>query len=155
LRAMTPDELADEAGTAGQHRLGRLTPLNKPAAFPLNALRVPRITGDKVALMGDAAHTVHPLAGLGVNLGFRDARALADAVRRREVFRGCGDPRVLARYARARSEDILAVQTFTHAMQRLFASSWPAASTFRNLGMNLVDRLPVIKGQLMRRALTS
>ena len=62
---------------------------------------------------------------------------------------------MLARYARTRSEDILAVQTFTHAMQRLFTAPWGPAVAVRNAGLNLVDRLPFLKGQLMRRALAS
>ena len=96
---------------AGQ-KLGALSPLQPEVekSFPLSLLRPHAITAPRVALIGDAAHVVHPLAGHGMNLGFADVAGLIKAVSERGQHRDCGDARVLSRYARARKEDILLMQ---------------------------------------------
>lgn len=135
--------------------LGRLTPLQPEAvnAFPLALIRPHAITAPRVALIGDAAHVVHPLAGHGMNLGFGDVAALLKVLAGREVQRDCGDSRVLARYARARKEDILLMQLATDGLERLFSSNFEPLRIARNLGLNLVNRLPGIKRQLISHAL--
>jgi 2-polyprenyl-6-methoxyphenol hydroxylase-like FAD-dependent oxidoreductase len=106
-----------------------------------------------VALVGDAAHVVHPLAGHGMNLGFADVAQLAAALKRRGMQRDCGDARVLASYARARKEEILLMQIATDGLERLFATDFEPLRVVRNLGLNLVNKLPVIKRGLMAHAL--
>jgi len=116
-------------------------------------MRVDRIVAPGVALMGDAAHGVHPLAGQGVNLGFQDALALAQEVADRSPLERPGDLRVLRRYARARREDVTAMQFVTDGLDRLFSSGSPGASWLRNAGLGLVDRQSWIKGALAGRAM--
>jgi 2-polyprenyl-6-methoxyphenol hydroxylase-like FAD-dependent oxidoreductase len=96
---------------------------------------------------------VHPLAGQGANLGFQDARALAQVLAAREPVRDPGDLRLLRRYARARAEAVLAMDATVHGLYRLFAAQGRAISLARNAGLNLTDRVPVLKNMLMRQAM--
>ena len=107
----------------------------------------------RVALVGDAAHVVHPLAGQGVNLGFGDAASLARTLAQREPFRDCGDRAVLRRYERARAEAILAVRTVTDGLAKLFALPGAAAARARNIGLNLTDRSTLVKNLLIAHAI--
>ncbi len=138
---------------AGGGRLGALRLVTPPAAFPLRLMRVPRIVAPRVALVGDAAHAIHPLSGHGINLGFLDARELAKTLLALPEFDDCGDERRLRRYERARAEEVALLQWTTHGLQRLFRPQHPALSVLRNLGLNLTDRLPVVRNVLVRYAL--
>ncbi len=153
LLAMAPAALASRVANAGANALGAMTLLGVPAAFPLSRQRAANLVRPGVALVGDAAHTVHPLAGQGVNLGFADAQALARVLAAREPFRPCGDLRLLRRYERERAEDILAMRWATDALARLFSSRASQLAWLRNAGLNLTDALPVLKTLLARRAL--
>jgi 2-octaprenylphenol hydroxylase len=135
--------------------LGSLTPLQPEVvkAFPLNLIHPHAITAPKVALIGDAAHVVHPLAGHGMNLGFADVAGLLKAVVERGTERDCGDARVLSRYSRARKEDILLMQFATDGLERLFSSDFGPLRIARNLGLNLLDKMPVLKRRLISQAL--
>ena len=132
--------------------LGSLSLITAPAAFPLQLQRVAQFVRPRLALVGDAAHNVHPLAGQGVNLGFRDARELVAVLRDRGVQTDCGDYFLLRRYERARREDVAALQLTTDGLHRLFAhdSAWIARA--RNLGLTWVNALPPLKNMLVRRA---
>lgn len=153
LLGLEPTAFAERVSAAGGSRLGALTLLTPPTAFPLAAVAARRIALPGLALLGDAAHGVHPLAGQGVNLGFGDARTLATLVRMREVFREPGDAALMRRYERARSEDILAMRGVTHGLQRLFGLRGRLPAAVRNLGLNLTDELTVVKNLLVRHAL--
>jgi len=153
LLALAPEDFAARVAAAGAERLGRLEALTPPAAFPLARMIADRFTLSGLALIGDAAHAVHPLAGQGVNLGFADARALADTLATREAFRSCGDAVLLRRYERARREDILAMRWVTHGLQRLFGLPGAAPAVVRNFGLNLTARLGVVRNLLIRHAL--
>lgn len=133
--------------------LGTLTPLGPVGAFPLRLLTVHRLVGHGLALVGDAAHVVHPLAGQGLNLGLQDVDALLRAVGAREAFRGPGDPVVLRRYERARAEPIGLMRFTTDGLTRLFAIDDPFVRGARNAGMALVNRLKPLKSRLIRQAL--
>ena len=135
--------------------LGRLQPLAPEAAraFPLALIRAHQLTAPRVALVGDAAHVVHPLAGHGMNLGFADVAALATALAGRGPDGDCGDARLLAGYARARKEDVLLMQIATDGLERLFAADFEPLRVARNFGLNLVNKLPVIKRSLMAHAM--
>lgn len=138
---------------AGGNQLGALQLLTPPAAFPLRLMHVPRIVAPRLALVGDAAHAIHPLSGHGINLGFLDARELAGALLALPEYDDCGDERTLRRYARARAEEIALLQWATHGLQRLFLPQQPALSALRNLGLNLTNSLPVLRNMLVRYAL--
>jgi 2-octaprenylphenol hydroxylase len=155
LLALPADELSRRVAEAGQHVLGGLQLLTPAQAFPLRLLSVPSSVAPGLALIGDAAHVVHPLAGQGVNLGFADAHALAAALIAREPFRDCGDSRLLRRYERGRREQHFALQCVTHGLQRLFSSESNALRKARNRGLELANALPVLKNLLAHRALGS
>ena len=114
----------------------------------VHADRAPR-----VALVGDAAHVVHPLAGHGMNLGFADVAQLVKTLSEREDHRGIGDDRVLARYERARKEDVLLMQLTTDGLARLFETDIEPLRVVRNFGLNLLDKLPVLKRRLISHAM--
>jgi 2-octaprenylphenol hydroxylase len=134
---------------ASRDALGRLELLTPPAAFPLSRLVSRRIAQDRVALIGDSAHVVHPLAGQGINLGIGDAQALADLLGEAP---DPGDRMLLRRFERSRAEDILALNWVTHGLFHLFGADHGLIRRIRNLGLNLTDSNPVIKNLLARRA---
>nr|WP_315485328.1 FAD-dependent monooxygenase [uncultured Undibacterium sp.] len=135
--------------------LGQLTPLLPESikAFPLRFIRPHSLVAQRVALIGDAAHAVHPLAGHGMNLGFADVQSLLDVVTKREAYRDCGDARVLSRYRRARSEEVALMQLTTDGLARLFGSEIPAVRLARSAGLNLLNRLPLLKRKLISHAM--
>lgn len=150
----TPDdEFCAKVAEASGHRLGSLRLLTPPASFPLRLMRASQVVAPRVALIGDAAHSIHPLSGHGVNLGFQDARVLAKVLAALPDHRDCGDVNHLRRYARARAEEVLALQMTTHALQRLFGPKTALLGWLRNLGLNLTNRLPVVREALVRYAL--
>jgi 2-octaprenylphenol hydroxylase len=149
LLALPDTAFCTRVREASQDALGELRLLGSSAAFALSRLKSRRIAQDGIALIGDSAHVVHPLAGQGINLGLGDAHTLADLL--------CGDQdpgdrMLLRRFERSRAEDILALHWMTHGLQRLFAAGHPAMRRIRNLGLNLTNSNPVIKTLLARRA---
>lgn len=152
LLMLTPPELAASVEAASQSALGPLETITPAAAFPLQLQRVARLVKPRLALVGDAAHNVHPLAGQGVNLGFRDARELAAVLAGRGLQHDCGDHALLRRYERARKEDVLAMQFTTHALQKLFNNEVVWLARARNLGLRLVNWQPQLKSFLVHHA---
>jgi 2-octaprenylphenol hydroxylase len=136
-------------------KLGALRPLQPESVkdLPLALIRPHAIIAPRVALVGDAAHVVHPLAGHGMNLGFAEVAQLLETVSAREAHRSIGDERVLARYARARREDVLLMQLATDGLARLFGADLEPLRVVRNFGLNLLDKLPMIKRRLMAHAM--
>lgn len=154
LLALDPKELAQRVGTFSNGELGQLTPVSARAqGFPLVLAQAKRLIAQRVALIGDAAHVVHPLAGQGMNLGLRDVASLGDALAARESFRDCGDAAVLRRYERARKEDIGSMAFTTDGLHKLFSTSSPLAKFVRNAGLDGVNMLPFVKKFLIGRAL--
>jgi len=153
LRALAPDALATRAAAAGGDALGAFECITPAAGFPLQFLRLPAVVAHRLALCGDAAHGVHPLAGQGVNLGFGDVEALAAILRERGPVRDAGAPILLDRYARRRAGPVRAMQTVTDSLAHLFGLRAPWARAARNLGMTAVDRLPFVKRLLAEPAL--
>lgn len=155
LLQMSPTQLAERVAAVSEHQLGNLRPVQPEVvkAFPLSLQRPHAIIAPRVALVGDAAHVVHPLAGHGMNLGFADVAALIRQVSEREDHRDCGDERVLSRYARARKEDILLMQIATDGLERLFSTDFEPLRVVRNLGLNFVNKLPVLKRALISHAM--
>lgn len=153
LAALPADGLAQRVAAAGTHALGALTLRDGPATFPLSFLRLPSVVAHRLALVGDAAHGVHPLAGQGVNLGFGDVAALAAILAERAPVYDPGAPILLERYARRRAEPVLAMQTVTDALARVFSLDRRWLSGLRNHAMATIDRFPLIKRALAQPAL--
>jgi ubiquinone biosynthesis UbiH/UbiF/VisC/COQ6 family hydroxylase len=152
LLALPGAELAARVAEAGGHALGELSVITPAQAFPLRLAVVEPLVKPRVALLGDAAHGVHPLAGQGVNLGLRDARDLALILDQRGP-RDCGDFFLLRRYERGRKADILRIQALTDGLLRLFGAQDALVATARNLGLSLVQHQPWLKRALVRQAL--
>src|SRR6185436_12142039 len=119
--------------------LGRLTLSAAPRSYPLKRLSARRLVAPRVALVGDAGHVVHPLAGQGLNLGLQDARVLAEILATREPGRDPGDYRLLRRYERRRAEPILAMDTVISGLFALYGTPNRGVSRLRNAGLNLTD----------------
>lgn len=152
LVALPAEQFTAQVAEAGGHTLGELRLVTPPAAFPLRILNLDSMIKPRLALIGDAAHNVHPLAGQGVNLGFRDAKELANVLRERGPF-DCGDYHLLRRYERARQEDILTMQLTTDALQKLFNNANPLLGMLRNFGLSQTNRLGWLKNRLVQHAL--
>jgi ubiquinone biosynthesis UbiH/UbiF/VisC/COQ6 family hydroxylase len=150
--------LSDEAfiatlmqATAGL--AGVLTLASPRATWPLALATAQTLHGPGWVLVGDAAHVVHPLAGQGLNLGLADVATLASVLAARETWRSLADPKLLARYARARRAPVHSMALLTDGLLQLFASPQPLLKELRNRGLTLVNHLPPIKRLLSSRAL--
>ena len=153
LLALSAEELCARVAAAGNDELGALRLLTPPTAFPLCLVRVPTTVARRVALVGDAAHGIHPLSGHGINLGYQDAKALADLLAAAPEWRDIGSQAILQRYQRARREETLLMQYTTHTLRVLFREKLPGLKPLRNIGLNLTNALPIVKNQLVRYAL--
>ncbi|CAH2809948.1 MAG: 2-polyprenylphenol hydroxylase [uncultured Caballeronia sp.] len=153
LLKLDPAQLAAEVEKAMQNMLGALECVTPAQGFPLALQTVDRLIGPRVALVGDAAHLIHPLAGQGMNLGLRDVAALAETLAAKEAFRSAGDPVLLRRYERTRREDIQKLTLACDGLQKLFAMPGMLARGLRNTGMALVGAQPLIKRWLVSAAL--
>jgi 2-octaprenyl-6-methoxyphenol hydroxylase len=137
----------------GDH-LGPVRMVGRRWNFPLSAMVAHRYVDTRLALAGDAAHGIHPIAGQGLNLGFRDAIELAGLViEARQAGKDLGSPELLARYQRARRPDNLAMLMITDGLDRLFSTNNPAVRSARDLGIAAADRSSSLKRVFMRRAM--
>jgi ubiquinone biosynthesis UbiH/UbiF/VisC/COQ6 family hydroxylase len=153
LLALAPDALALRVADAGGSALGALATITPAAAFPLSSLRLPTSIAHRLALVGDAAHGIHPLAGQGVNLGFGDAQALSDVLAERGPVTDAGAPILLERFGRRRAAPVVAMHAVTDGLVRLFGPRTRWLRTLRNAGLSAVERLPLVKRALARPAL--
>lgn len=131
-------------------RLGRVSLRSKPQGFPLTLERTAMVANG-VALIGDAAHRVHPLAGQGLNLGLGDVHDLIQVLSTKSPY-PYGSMRVLSRYRRMRAEPVLAMALVTDGLHKLFASQCTPLAWARNIGMQAVNNIPFIKRQLIKSA---
>ncbi len=133
--------------------LGEITALGKPKAFPLGYFVARSFIADRLALVGDSAHVIHPIAGQGLNLGLKDVAALAEVVV--DAARLGADPGqadVLARYQQWRRFDTMAMGVATNSLNLLFSNESSLLRSVRDLGLGLVDRLPPLKNAFIRQA---
>jgi 2-polyprenylphenol 6-hydroxylase len=153
LLALPAEVLGERVAARTNGTLGKLVPAGETHSFPLRLMAVQRLVDPGLALVGDAAHVVHPLAGQGLNLGLQDVDVLLQAVAGRESFRSTGDLTVLRRYERTRAEAVGLMRFATDGLARLFAAEDPFVRRARNTGMAAVNRLNLVKSRLVRQAL--
>ena len=116
-------------------------------------MRVAQTVAPRLALIGDAAHGIHPLSGHGINLGYQDAKALAELLAATPEWQDIGNERLLRRYQRARREETVLMQYTTHTLRQIFREKLFGLKPLRNIGMSLTNALPAVKNQLVRYAL--
>jgi ubiquinone biosynthesis UbiH/UbiF/VisC/COQ6 family hydroxylase len=158
LAALPDDEFGARLTAATGGVLGNLRPTTRRLAFPLAARHAHRYTGARFALIGDAAHQIHPLAGQGINLGLLDAAALADTLASHLLGTRLADPGdalVLRRYERARKGDNLLTMAAMEGLHRVFTSDSSALTRLAAAGLGAVDRLPLVKRLLAGQATRS
>ena len=147
-------ECIDQLQEAFGRWLGTLTLAAKPIGFPLKLIRSEAMTDDRVVLIGNAMHTIHPVAGQGFNLGLRDAAVLAHRLAaRHRLGEDIGDPAFLDQFAKARQSDLDTVVRFTDSLIRIFSNDLQPLVALRNLALTTFDRLPFAKRILTRRAM--
>ena len=154
LMAASQDELLDALETRQMKALTPLEILGRPTAFPLSAETARTFASPRVALVGDAAHGLHPIHAQGWNLGVRDVAALAEVLvdaARAGADLGAGD--TLRRYARWRDGDARMILGLTDGLNRLFSTDFIPAKLLRRTGLAVVDKLAPVKGWLMRRGM--
>jgi len=152
LMALPTHEFEQRLALASQGSLGQLTLESERMRWPLQLARATRWCGPGWALAGDAAHTVHPLAGQGLNLGLADARELAQVLHAREYWRPLGDERLLRRYERARKAQVASMLWATDGLQQLFAQESRPFGWLRNWGMRGFEHSGPIKTWVARQA---
>ncbi|MDG2176550.1 MAG: UbiH/UbiF/VisC/COQ6 family ubiquinone biosynthesis hydroxylase [Gammaproteobacteria bacterium] len=154
IKALSDSEFMPALGEAFEFKLGKVLECGPRFSFPLYQRHAIEYVQDHVALVGDAAHTIHPLAGQGVNLGFSDAKVLSEVITEAiESGEDFASHRVLSRYQRRRKGQNLGMMGAMEGFKRLFGTDELALTWLRNTGLNLADHTPLIKKQLMRKAM--
>ena len=151
--SLSDEDFAAEAEAAMGGFLGKVEMLAPRSTFPLGFHHAAQITAKRLALVGDAAHAIHPIAGQGLNLGFRDVAALAEVlVEGARLGLDLGDQQLLDRYQRWRSLDALSVAFATDSLTRIYGIPGKTASAIRRFGMGLVGRISPLRNKLMSEA---
>jgi 2-octaprenyl-6-methoxyphenol hydroxylase len=152
--ALAEPAFAAELGARFGDHLGAIEPIGARSSYPLSLMLATRTVGPRLALLGEAAHLIHPIAGQGLNLGIRDVAALAEIViDARRLGLDIGESALLERYERSRRLDVLLLASVTDGLNRLFSNSTPALKLARDLGLAAVDRIPPLKRLFMRQAM--
>ena len=153
LLALSDTDFLQELNLEVGGVFGGIVEVGKRAAFPLQAQLARHIVRPRLALIGDAAHSIHPLAGLGVNLGLRDAMVLAqETVDARKFDEDWGDMDVLTRYMKQRMPDVLMTMASMEALHRTFKVQLPMWIKLRGLGMKALGNAGIVKQLLMKNA---
>lgn len=151
--ALPPNEFLAELELRFGLQLGELEVLSPARAYPLQISIARSFIAERLALVGDAAHVIHPLAGQGLNMGLRDVAALAECIAdNARLGLDPGDSQVLSRYQRWRRADTVTMGLATDSLNRLFSNESTALKYLRDLGLGLVDRAPGLKKFFAREA---
>jgi 2-octaprenyl-6-methoxyphenol hydroxylase len=151
--SLSESDFSAEAEAAMGGFLGKIDLLAPRSTYPLGFHHAVRITDHRLALVGDAAHGIHPIAGQGVNLGYRDAAALAQVlVEGARLGLDLGDQQLLTRYQRWRGLDTFMVSLATDSLTRIYGIPGRTASKVRRFGMGLINRIGPVKDRLMAEA---
>jgi 2-octaprenyl-6-methoxyphenol hydroxylase len=151
--SLSDKDFAAEAAAAMGGFLGKVSLAARRSTYPLGFHHAAQITSDRLALVGDSAHAIHPIAGQGLNLGFRDAAALAQVlVEGARLGLDLGDKQLLDRYQRWRSLDALMVAMATDGLTRVYSVPGKLPAAVRRFGMGVIDRIAPIKDRLMAEA---
>jgi 2-octaprenyl-6-methoxyphenol hydroxylase len=150
IMAMSDTQFAQALTARLPDRYGAVVAVAMRAAYPLSLQHAERYIDTRLALVADAAHGIHPIAGQGLNIGLRDAATLADGL---VGVDDCGDDAVLAAYQRARRADVTTMVAATDGLTGLFGLGLPGLRGVRRLGMRVIDRLPPLKNALVRHAM--
>ena len=151
--SLSDADFAAEAEAAMGGFLGEIEMLAPRSSFPLGFHHAAQMTAQRLALVGDAAHAIHPIAGQGLNLGFRDVAAIAEVlVEGARLGLDLGDQQLLTRYQRWRSLDALSVAFATDSLTRIYGIPGATASAVRRFGMGLVGRISPLRNKLMSEA---
>lgn len=154
LLSLSDEAFRVELAKTFDDRLGEILEISTPFSFPLRMRHAMDYVQENIALIGDAAHTIHPLAGQGLNLGLSDAKELAATLIRAEnKGKSLGNLRVLREYERARKGDNVAMISVMEGFKRLFGTNTSSVKWLRNWGLNLTDKTPFLKELLMKRAM--
>jgi 2-octaprenylphenol hydroxylase len=154
LCELAETDFGDELASAFAFRLGRILDVGPRARYPLRFLMADQYVREGVALVGDAAHTMHPLAGQGVNLGLLDAAALAEVLHdANKMRRAIGSLQTLRRYERWRRSENLSMLAMVDQIQRLFGNEQPLLRWLRTTGMDIVGHLPLVKDEIIEHAM--
>lgn len=153
LLALSPEALAHEVQQACDQALGHMSPIGQQAGWPLQLSKARQWVKSGIALAGDAAHAMHPLAGQGLNVGLGDAAELARVLHEREHWRDLGDLKLLRRYERARQADFAAMALVTDSLFGLFNQTDPRLQALRRWGLRGFDRLTPLKRWATRQAM--
>jgi len=153
LMAMDADAFLEALNLTFGPMLGRITEAGARAAFPLKGQLAKHMVRERVALVGDAAHCIHPLAGLGVNLGLRDAMVLAQEIADANRFdEDWGKLDVLDRYMKQRMPDVVSIMASMEGLHQIFTRTFPGLKELRGLGMRVMGNSGAIKQLLMRNS---
>jgi 2-octaprenyl-6-methoxyphenol hydroxylase len=153
VMALSDHAFAVEAQKRTGNVLGDLSAAAPRSTYPLGFHHAAQIVGERLALVGDAAHGIHPIAGQGLNLGFRDVAALTEVlVDATRIGLDLGDAQVLAHYQQWRSIDALSVSVATDTLNRLFAIPGKPARAVRRFGLGAVQKIAPLKSLFMAEA---
>jgi 2-octaprenyl-6-methoxyphenol hydroxylase len=151
--ALPDNEFHDELEKRFGLQLGDIEVVGPRRAFPLGLFTARTFLGERLALVGDAAHIIHPIAGQGLNMGLRDVAALAEAIAdAARLGLDPGGPEVLERYQRWRRFDTMTMGVATDGLNRLFSNHSDALRLVRDIGLGLVERMPMLKRMFIREA---
>ena len=152
MLSLDDEAFKTQLAEAVDYKLGKILSVAKRAAFPLKGSQAEHYVKPNIALVGDAAHTIHPLAGLGVNLGFKDAAKLAEVLLNTSTSH-MGDFSILRQYERARRGDNVITMKSMEAFSALFANTLNPVQQIRNIGLNWINQNNTIKNAFIRQAM--